>query len=205
MKGETKMLFAKRNILCLCLAMLFAIGTPIAAKAMSLGLSPASQSVSLGSSALVDVWLKQPGGSALGEYTVFLNYDPAILAYGTTTFSAALGGDPANPMNWFDTVSLTPGSLMITGFPYPFDPALQTGNDDLLLFSLSFSTRSVGTSGLGFTPDTILGDGNGDPFLAELGSGSIEVTQSAVPEPGTLLLLGTGLIALLCRGRKKDL
>ena len=191
------MLLAKRNMLCLFIVMLIALGHPLVAKAITLEVSPTFQSVSLGTNAQVDVWFKNPGGAQLSTYQLFLNYDPTILAYQSMTFSAAIG-DPG----WSVVIPDT-GSVFVAYLPDP--PALQTGTDDLLLFSLLFSTKGVGTSNLTIT-DPYLGDPNYDPLSADLVSGIIEVTPSSnpIPEPGTVLLLGAGLLGLLYRRRKNN-
>ena len=198
------MLFAKRNLLCLFVVMLIAVGHPLAAKALSLELSPSFQSVGLGTNAQVDVWLRDPG-AYLSAYDISLTYNPAILAYSATTFSSALG-NPTDPSNYFYA---TPGngSLEVVGFPLAFDTTLQTGTADLLLFTLNFSTLSAGTSTLNFASDPLyLGDEFGNPLVATLGTGSITVTQTItpVPEPGTVLLLGAGLLGVLYLRRKNS-
>lgn len=177
--------------------MLIALGHPVVAKAITLEVSPTFQSVSRGTNAQVDVWFKNPGGAQLGAYQVILNYDPTILAYQNMSFSAAIG-DPG-----WSVVAPDTGSVFFAYLPDP--PALQTGTDDLLLFSVIFATHAAGTSALTLT-DPVLGDLNYDSLSVELASGTIEVTQSSnpVPEPGTLLLFGVGLLGLLYRRRKSN-
>ena len=184
----------RRCLWSLSVVMLMIVGHPLTVKAMTLELSPTYQSVTLGTSAQVDVWLRSPGGNLLSTYDISLTYDPTILAYSTTTFSTALG-DPSDPTLFYSTSAA--GSLEIIAFPFFFDQTLQNGKADLLLFSLFFSTKSVGTSSLNFLTDPLyLGNELGDPLQAGLGKGSIDVTQptTPVPEPGTVVLLGIGLL-----------
>jgi len=201
---------AKRNLMSLLVVMLLIIvGHPLTVKAISLEFYPASQSVDLGTNAQVDVWLRSPGDKLLSTYDFLLSYDPAILAYGSTSFSNALGNPSSDPNNVFRTDLITAGSLEIIAFPLIFDPAIQNGTSDLLLFSLNFSTLAAGTSTLNFLTDPYLylGDENGDPLQADIVSGSIVVNQTTnpVPEPNTILLLIAGLIGVFYRKRKSIL
>ena len=194
----------RRCLWSLSVVMLMIVGHPLTVKAMTLELSPTYQSVTLGTSAQVDVWLRSPDTNWLSTYDISLTFDQTILAYSSTIFSSALG-DPSDLDSTFITLSDT-GSLEIIAFPFFFDQTLQNGKADLLLFSLNFSTKSVGTSSLVFSPIydptitqppyTILGDASANNLMASLVSGSIEVTQptTPVPEPGTVVLLGIGLL-----------
>jgi PEP-CTERM motif len=67
--------------------------------------------------------------------------------------------------------------------------------DPLTLAALSFTGISVGTSPLFFSPlsDDSLSDAFGNGLTADILGASVTVT-APIPEPSTLLLLGSGLL-----------
>ena len=75
---------------------------------------------------------------------------------------------------------------------------------DFILAKLSFDAIGAGTSSLTFSGVT-LGDANGDPLTADLGTGSVTVesaVSAAVPEPSSIILVALGLLMLAwSRGR----
>jgi len=70
--------------------------------------------------------------------------------------------------------------------------------DSFTLATLTFDTLAVGTSSLDIFVNA-LGGAWGDSLTADVQSGSI----SPVPEPATILLIGTGLFGLGYLKRKK--
>ena len=66
---------------------------------------------------------------------------------------------------------------------------------DFILAKLSFDAIGAGTSSLTFSGVT-LGDANGDPLTADLGTGSVTVESAvtaSIPEPSTMILLALGV------------
>jgi len=74
--------------------------------------------------------------------------------------------------------------------------ALQPASFDLA--TLAFDTLAGGISSLTFS-QVVLADAFGGTLTASVSSGNINV---AVPEPGTLLLLSTGMAGLMLIRRK---
>jgi len=162
-------------------------------KALILELRPSIQTVSLGSTAAIDLWaVDSDKTKGIGAYDVTINFNPAILSFNSVTFSTLLGttlGPITTPS--FGAVSIADVSLEL-----PSDLlALQT-TSDFLLGAFKFNTLSLGTSQLNIS-NVIIGDAFGDPVLVEgLNVSNIIVTQSAIPEPATALLLIIGALSL---------
>jgi hypothetical protein len=115
-------------------------------------------------------------------------YDPSAFAGGPNWNDSGAGyayfqlTDPNDWMVWFN-----PGTQLL-------DDSFAFGSADLVpnLFLYGTSSDSGGCSG--FSPaNCFLGDGNGP----------VTYNTSAVPEPGTLFLMGTGIASLAASRRKR--
>ncbi|MGH7392263.1 MAG: hypothetical protein ACREM3_22815 [Candidatus Rokuibacteriota bacterium] len=171
------------------------------ALAVSLGFVPASQTAGVGESVSVDVVVSDLGaGSApsLGAFDLDVSFDPLILAPTSVTFGPFLGDEGL--VEALTSFTLLPGvvDLAEVSFLLPAElDALQPAS--FTLATLFFDTLGVGTSPLTFAQALL-----DDAFAVRLDlapdTGSVTVVATApVPFPGTLLLVGSGLVALALR------
>lgn len=167
--------------------------------ALSLGFVPPAQTVPLGTSVAVDVVISGLEDAGMDEivsaYDLDIIFDESIIAPTGLIFGSSL----TISLQAFD-LFLAPGVIDVAEVSLEDDATLATQQgDSITLFTLLFDTVRAGTTPL----EIILNDFNDvkgrDAEILPLdpSSGVITVTSSAVPEPGTFVLLGTGFLGLL--------
>jgi hypothetical protein len=183
---------------------------PSSVHAISLNFVPSAQNVSLGSSAQVAIKISGLGDSlapSLGTYDLNVNFNPAVLSFNTVSFGDPILGDQLDLFSLGSLIITTPGAGYVNLFELSLDSAADLDSlqaSDFILATLTFDTLGVGTSPLSFTVNA-LGDSNGDSLTADNGSGSVTVDAArSVPEPSTLLLLGSGLAGLVAFRRRQQ-
>lgn len=202
-----------RKLIFLVTILGLSLGRPASpVHAVGLTFVPAVQDVNIGDTAVVDLQVVGVGDHtfpAVGAFDVTVNFNPSVLSFVGATFGGFLGDISLGEA----TATTTLGASQVQLFEVSFLEANSTScvfcippylNDlqssSFVIASLSFQAIAGGSSSLRLS-NIILSDENGDELNdPDLLSAVINVRgegSTAVPEPSTLVLLGTCLLGLL--------
>jgi len=186
------------------------ISTATQSLAITIGFTPVTQNVALGNQAVVDLFISGLGNygpPSLGVFDLDVTFDSSILSFSSAAYGDLVQGDQLDLSGLGSTMVTTPGAVSLNLFELSLDSIddlnnLQAGA--FTLATLTFVTIGIGTSPLGLLglTENALGDANGDPLSADIQSGSVNVSGNAVPEPGTLVLVCSGLAVIGCLRKK---
>ena len=164
---------------------------------VKLGFLPNAQTVSVGDTADVDLFISGLGNGvapALAGYDLFVNYDSTLLTPTGVTFSTRLGDTSlfealASNSLFPNQVEITEVSLLSAAQLFADQSTIDPG---FTIATLSFRALAVGDAGLSIMPAAVgaLVDENAAEIAATFQPGSITVNTSSsnVPEPSAIWL-----------------
>jgi hypothetical protein len=190
----------KKILWLIGLFFVFLFTTPVFA--ITLSLDPADQTIPVGGSAVLELnisGLTAGGPDSLGAFALDITYDDTILAFDSVSFGSYLGDSSMFEADaFFDDA--TPGLVYLDEVSWLFDwelDALQP--DSFTLATLSFTGTGLGVSTVAME-NVALSDAYGFVLSDTVLNNA---TIAPVPEPATMLMLGTGLMGLGIFKRKK--
>lgn len=197
------------RIMLITIAVCGATLVPTPARAIVISMDPLVSVVNEGDSFGVDIWvsgLERRQDEIVSAFDLDVLFRGSILGATGFTFSSELG-DPDDPDEVITGFSSSFGYADIFAVSFLSDNLLAAGQGNrVLLGQLWFDALREGVTLLSFGDDPQFGRNivgrdalSLDPVLA---IPSITVVRASVPEPGTLALLGLGLLGLaICKRR----
>jgi hypothetical protein len=175
------------------------------AHATVIGFAPSSQNTSVGGSVSVDLVVSDLGDDILTGFDLSVLFDDTLLAFDSFEFGTDCFGFSCLDVLGFgslqDAFDWGFGEVEVFELSFDFDEDLELFQpDDFVLGTFVFTGLEIGVSALdilvwgatgGYVFDEVLGFEIASSLAVDVESGSIEV-----PEPGTWLLMLSGLLCL---------
>jgi len=190
------------------------LGFGMQANATVISFSPSETNVGIGNSVSVDLVISDLGDEILTGFDLSIFFDDTLLGFEGFEYGTDCGGFSCLDVLGFgslqDTIDWGFGEVEVFELSFDFDADLMDFQpNDFVLGTFTFTGLEFGISALDifvwelageFVFDDALGD-----FVASSLDATVESGQIEVPEPGTWLLLMSGLLGLRMMGRRKTI
>ena len=193
----------RKKLILAALVMAAAVWLPATASAAPIvSVVPGFQSGNIGDLFNVDIVISGLDGESIGSFDLDIAFSDVILLGQTIAFGGGLGG-PADVLNLSGGFSGGIIDLAVVSLlDAPTLLGLQ-GGSAFTLATLTFQGQANGLSPVNLT-ELIFANGDGTQLQVGGLNGSIQVGDvTPVPEPGTMLLLGSGAVLAALRHRRQ--
>lgn len=194
------------------LSLVVLLGLSLQAQAVVISFVPSDSNVELGDSTAVDLVVSGLGADILTGFDVSVLFDDTLLVFESFAFGTDCGGSSCLDVLGFGSFQEVTdwgfGEVEVFELSFDLDADLMLFQpDDFVLGTFTFSGLDIGVSVLDIFVWELAGEFVFDPDLgfdvassldADVQAGSIQV-----PEPGTLLLLMSGLLGMAMYRRNK--
>ena len=178
-------------------SLLLAAG-PALATSVNIFLDPSYQEIPVGGTASVELLASGQTDFGFGGFNLDIGYDSSIISIADVIFGTALG-DPG---------IYASADTSVDGIVNLFEVADPFTFIDLSAAPITLATLKFTGIATGFSPLEFLNVDLSDAYLASINPADVTATGagvSPVPEPTTMVLLGTGLVGLAGLGRKRSI
>ncbi len=188
------------RIATLLMFLIILFGVLPSAYALNLSFDTPDTNLTAGNSFTADLWISGLGDNtspALSAFDITIGFDHSKISFDSIVFGSGLDIGSSGD-NLRETI-VSADSLNIYDISYDDASGLVANqSESFILASITFAAIGMGNTALLISNNSlILGDENGNRLSTDVDT--LDLTIDPVPEPATIILLGTGLLGLGAR------